>query len=203
VSEGDWRVRLRMPADGHDRAPARRAGSPVRAGSPGTAAAVPTAPHGTAAASREASAIASGPRGSEAVRSPDAHPPRPRAVAVAPAVGVYRPRPGLAVGARVRTGDRLGVVDVLGVPHDVLAPADGVVGGSYVEPGDGVEYAQELIRIELAAGAVSDGKAPPGASGAVTDGQAPAGAATTSGDAEIAAADPGTAGPDPVPGGPR
>jgi biotin carboxyl carrier protein len=159
VREGDWRVRLRMPADGHDRAPARRAGSPVRSGGPGTAAAAPTTPHAAAASSREAAAIASGPRGSDAVRSSEDHPPRPRAVAVAPAVGVYRPRPGLAVGSRVRTGDRLGVVDVLGVPHDVLAPADGVVGGSYVEPGDGVEYGQELIRIELASAAVVDASA--------------------------------------------
>lgn len=157
VSEGDWRVRLRMPLDGHDHAPARRAGSPLRAGSRGTAVVASTAPHGSGAASREASATASGPRGSDAVRSAEAHPPRPRAVAVAPAVGVYRPRPGLAVGSRVRAGDRLGVVDVLGVPQHVLAPADGVVGGSYVEPGDGVEYGQELIRIELATGTAADG----------------------------------------------
>ncbi len=65
-------------------------------------------------------------------------------------MGIFRPREGVAVGGRVRSGDRLGVVDVLGVPHDVLAPADGVVGGSYVEPGEGVEYGQELVRIELA-----------------------------------------------------
>jgi len=163
VREGDWRVRLRMAADGPDRAPMRRAGSPVRAGSPGTAAVVATAPHGAAGTPREAAATASGPRGSDAVRSSEAHPPRPRAVAVAPAVGVYRPRPGLAVGSRVRTGDRLGVVDVLGVPHDVVAPADGVVGGSYVEPGDGVEYGQELIRIELASAAVAGEPTTPGA----------------------------------------
>jgi biotin carboxyl carrier protein len=167
VREGDWRVRLRMPADGPDRASPRRAGATVRTGSPGTAAGAPTTPHGAAPAPREAAAVASGPRGSDAVRSPEGHPPRPRAVAVAPAVGVYRPRPGLAVGSRVRTGDRLGVVDVLGVPHDILAPADGVVGGSYVEPGDGVEYGQELVRIELASAVAADVPAGPAGSAPV------------------------------------
>jgi acetyl-CoA carboxylase biotin carboxyl carrier protein len=202
VREGDWRVRLRMPADGPDRAPSRRAGAPVRAGGPGTSSAAPAAPHGAAATPREAEATASGPRGSDAVRSADAHPPRPRAVAVSPAVGVYRPRPGLAVGSRVRTGDRLGVVDVLGVPHDVLAPSDGVVGGSYVEPGDGVEYGQELIRIELASTVTGDARTTAG-----TPGAAPAPTVDAAPPARAAAAAPASA-PDapaepavtPVPG---
>jgi biotin carboxyl carrier protein len=209
VREGDWRVHLRMPSDGGDRTPTRRAGAAVRTGSPGAVAAGHATPHATAAAPREAAAVASGPRGRDADRTPEAHPPRPRAVAVSPAVGVYRPRPGLAVGSRVRTGDRLGVVDVLGVPHDVLAPADGVVGGSYVEPGDGVEYGQELIRIELASAIVAAEHAAPAT--------APTPAAPA---AELApAAEPGagrpapaaeaapTAGPapaaDPGPGGSR
>ncbi len=37
------------------------------------------------------------------------------------------------------------------MPHDVLSPEDGIVGSSYVEEGEGVEYGQELVRIELAA----------------------------------------------------
>ena len=40
---------------------------------------------------------------------------------------------------------------MLGVPQEVVAPADGVVGASLVEPGEAVEYGQELIVIELAA----------------------------------------------------
>jgi biotin carboxyl carrier protein len=48
-------------------------------------------------------------------------------------------------------GDRLGAVDLLGVPQEVVAPADGIVGASLVEPGQAVEYGQELIVIELAA----------------------------------------------------
>jgi pyruvate/2-oxoglutarate dehydrogenase complex dihydrolipoamide acyltransferase (E2) component len=39
---------------------------------------------------------------------------------------------------------------MLGIPQEVVAPADGVVGASLVEPGDAVEYGQELIVIEFA-----------------------------------------------------
>ena len=70
-------------------------------------------------------------------------------VAKSPAVGVFQPRKDLAVGMRVRAGDRLGTVDVLGVREDVIAPVDGVIGSSLAEAGEAVEYGQELIRIEL------------------------------------------------------
>jgi biotin carboxyl carrier protein len=43
-------------------------------------------------------------------------------------------------------------VDMLGVPQDVLAPADGIVTQTLVDPGDGVEYGQELVVIELMTG---------------------------------------------------
>jgi biotin carboxyl carrier protein len=72
-------------------------------------------------------------------------------VATSPAVGFYRPRPDLAAGARVRAGDRLGSIDVLGVPQELVAPADGLVGASLVDPGDPVEYGQEVVEIELLA----------------------------------------------------
>ncbi len=73
-----------------------------------------------------------------------------RAIATSPAVGVYQPRKDLSVGARVRAGDRLGFVDLLGVPQEVVAPVDGLVGASLVEAGEAVEYGQELVVIELA-----------------------------------------------------
>jgi hypothetical protein len=38
---------------------------------------------------------------------------------------------------------------MLGVPQEVVAPADGVVGAGYADPGDAVEYGQELVAIEL------------------------------------------------------
>jgi len=70
-------------------------------------------------------------------------------MATSPAVGVFQPRKDIAVGGKVRAGDRIGFVDVLGVREDVVAPIDGVIGVSLVEPGEAVEYGQELIRIEL------------------------------------------------------
>ncbi|HXG40120.1 MAG TPA: hypothetical protein VNJ28_04185 [Candidatus Limnocylindrales bacterium] len=87
--------------------------------------------------------------------APDREPAEPRrsdlhrAVVTSPAVGIYQPRRDLSPGSRVREGDRLGFVDVLGVPQDVVAPADGVVGASLAEPGQPVEYGQELLAIEL------------------------------------------------------
>ncbi|MEX1169807.1 MAG: hypothetical protein WEE50_06675, partial [Chloroflexota bacterium] len=53
-------------------------------------------------------------------------------------------------GTRVRAGDRLGMVDMLGVPQEVVAPTDGLVGASLVEAGEAVEYGQELVVIEFA-----------------------------------------------------
>jgi pyruvate/2-oxoglutarate dehydrogenase complex dihydrolipoamide acyltransferase (E2) component len=50
---------------------------------------------------------------------------------------------------RVRSGDRIGFVDVLGVHQDVVAPVDGLIGSSLAEAGEAVEYGQELVRIDL------------------------------------------------------
>ena len=65
-------------------------------------------------------------------------------------MGIFTPGSRAASGTRVRAGDSLGSVNVLGVPQDVLAPVDGIVGSTLVEDGTAVEYGQELIRIELA-----------------------------------------------------
>jgi biotin carboxyl carrier protein len=86
-----------------------------------------------------------------------------RVVATSPAVGIYQPRPDLSPGTRVRNGDRIGSVNMLGVPQEVVAPADGVIGASFAEPGDAVEYGQELVSIELVtsvaeSGDISDGR---------------------------------------------
>ncbi len=132
VREGGWRVRLRMPADARA---ARRATGPGRGSHPAPAA------HATPAV--RPAAPASAP-----VAAPE---PPTRAVATSPAVGFYRPLPEVAAGARVRTGDRLGTIDVLGVPQEVVSPVDGIVGANLVEPGDPVEYGQEIVEIELLA----------------------------------------------------
>jgi acetyl-CoA carboxylase biotin carboxyl carrier protein len=82
-----------------------------------------------------------------------------RTIATSPAVGVYQPRPDARPGTRVQAGDRLGVVDMLGVPQEVVAPIDGIVGISLVEPGQAVEYGQELVVIDPPD---NDGPAGPG-----------------------------------------
>jgi acetyl-CoA carboxylase biotin carboxyl carrier protein len=130
VREGQWRVRLRRPVGG--RMPATQH--------------APARDRATRAADR-----------TERAERPERGPERPtddsRATATSPAVGVYRPRRDLAVGDRVQAGDPLGAVDMLGIPHEVLAPADGVVGASLVESGDAVEYGQGLLLIEVTAAA--------------------------------------------------
>jgi acetyl-CoA carboxylase biotin carboxyl carrier protein len=71
-----------------------------------------------------------------------------RGIATSPAVGIYQPRADLTPGTRVRAGDRLGIVDMLGVAQEVVAPSDGVIGASLAEPGQAVEYGQDLIVVD-------------------------------------------------------
>lgn len=154
VREDDWRIRLRRPAPTiaavqaaaparageqretrHDRA--ERADRPSRAG----------APHHAAGLVRVS--VAEGSNGNGA--GPSGQPgtaARRELVATSPAVGVYQPRPEIRTGSRVRAGDRLAFVDLLGVPQDVVAPADGVVTRTLVDAGEGVEYGQDLILVE-------------------------------------------------------
>jgi biotin carboxyl carrier protein len=135
VREGSWRVRLRRPG-----------------GAPST----PT----VSTRERRPGERSSGERGadrpSERAGRTLHHPFEPatartetRNVATSPAVGIYQPRAELPAGTRVRAGDRLGAVDMLGVAQEVVAPVDGIVGASLVEPGDAVEYGQELLVIEF------------------------------------------------------
>lgn len=160
IREGDWKLRLRRPAPSGasygrrtgDRAPSEKA-SRAQPGHEG---------HGHAPAALEshrAPATAQS-NGSESPNLAAVGPGRSaegrtdgsddRSVATSPAVGVFQPAATAVAGAKVRSGDRLGVVEVLGVPHEVLAPADGTVATALVEGGHAVEYGQELIRIELA-----------------------------------------------------
>jgi biotin carboxyl carrier protein len=134
VREGAWRVRLRRPGGAPAGARDRRA-------------------------SDRTGAERSSERGHERPpRAQHLHPhPEPasmarsdlRNIATSPAVGIFQPRKDLSSGSRVRAGDRLGAVDMLGVAQEVVAPIDGVVGTSLVEAGDAVEYGQELITIEF------------------------------------------------------
>jgi len=68
-------------------------------------------------------------------------------------VGVYMSltEPGVPplvrVGDAVDEGQTIGFVDVLGVAHDVCAPADGVVERLLVHDGEIVEYGQPLAEV--------------------------------------------------------
>ncbi|MEO6206575.1 MAG: hypothetical protein ABIP77_01315 [Candidatus Limnocylindrales bacterium] len=135
VSEGAWRVRLRrergaQAPSGRDK---RRGGDRER----------------STGGDRERGDAGSDRPGHHQVQSSSTRTDT-RTVATSPAVGIYRPRAELAAGTRVRAGDRIGAVDMLGVAQEVVAPADGIVGASLAQGGDAVEYGQELIVIEFA-----------------------------------------------------
>ncbi|MEA2518485.1 MAG: Biotin-requiring enzyme [Chloroflexota bacterium] len=161
VGEDAWTVRVRRPADSTS-AQSRRASDRASRSQPGHSG------HGHAPAGVEAhpSSNGSGPAPSGDGR--DAAAPRGggsssgaahRAVATSPAVGVFQPRTEITPGSRVRNGDRLGAVDMLGIPQEVVAPVDGILGATLVEAGQAVEYGQDLIVIELVARPVDRGEA--------------------------------------------
>jgi acetyl-CoA carboxylase biotin carboxyl carrier protein len=118
VRESGWRIRLRRP---NGEAP----------------------PHGHAATTTAPAHRTTG--------SGDGHAPRrepPRGLITSPGVGYFSPRSGLAAGARLRRGDVIGAVDVLGVRQEVVSPIDGVLKELEVEPGGAVEYGQPIGRVE-------------------------------------------------------
>lgn len=140
VREGEWKARLRRPSgpDGHKTS---GHGSTDGQAASGTAARGAAIKVGRAAAEERERLAREEKAALETANLP--------IVATSPAVGIYQPRKDLAVGLKVRAGDRLGTVDVLGVREDVVAPVDGLIGTSLVEAGEAVEYGQELVRIEL------------------------------------------------------
>jgi acetyl-CoA carboxylase biotin carboxyl carrier protein len=162
VRQDGWRVRLRRPADGVARGDRRPAGGAARS-QPGHAGhghgPLPTEGHRGARASASTNGagpgqqVPVGPGPGMAAAVPTAGP----AVAVSPAVGVFRPNPDTTAGRRVRAGDPLGVVDVLGVPQEVVAPVDGILGEQLVNGGEAVEYGQDLVVIEFSEAPAMDG----------------------------------------------
>jgi biotin carboxyl carrier protein len=154
VREGTWRVRLRMPADGHAagvrRSPSGRQGA--------RAADQPRGEHSrtdAAGIAAAATGTATGAAGTGHATATPGHAPEAtsaagpsRVVATSPAVGYFRPRADLRAGTKVRAGDRIGSVDVLGIGQDLVAPADGLIGATLVEAGEPVEYGQAVIVLE-------------------------------------------------------
>ena len=146
VREGTWRVRLRMPADGHAagvrRSPSGRQGARAADGSRGEHSHTDAAGTGGSAGSGHATA-ASGHAPEDATAAGPS-----RVVATSPAVGYFRPWADLRAGTKVRAGDRIGSVDVLGIGQDLVAPGDGLIGVTLVEAGEPVEYGQAVIVLE-------------------------------------------------------
>src|SRR5664280_1060261 len=139
VRESGWKARLRKPAGVNE---ARRSAAKASAESHaahGHAPGRPAASHGRGSEDRDA-------RREDGEEAAEAEPGL--VAATSPAVGVYHPRRDLTVGMRVRAGDRIGWVDVLGVQQDVLVPVDGLIGSSLAEAGEAVEYGQGLVRLD-------------------------------------------------------
>ncbi len=157
VREGDWRVRLRRPG-GTAATRERRPGDRERAGRSGAGpGGVHPAVGLTAVGPGRDGRDGGGHRDGVASRDGTSGRDDRRTVASSPAVGIFQPRTEIRAGTKVRAGDRLGSVDMLGIAQEVVAPADGVVGASLVEPGDAVEYGQDLIVIEFASATPTDG----------------------------------------------
>ena len=156
VSQDGWRLRLRKPLDR-----VSSTGDPP----PGSAAATRGAKGDR---SRDGSRDGSPAKGvGRPERGSERTEPARRAI-TSPAVGTFHPRAGSGLGRAVRAGDVVGHVEVLGVPQEVLAPFDGTLGRVLVEPGQVVEYGEQLMRIESAhsgsPSAEPDGTSPGGPS---------------------------------------
>jgi biotin carboxyl carrier protein len=120
VRENGWRVRLRKPlADGAAQAAQQQQQS--------------RQPHPLMAAGAGSQG---GPRDAS------------RGMVSSPAVGYFAPRSGVEVGAKVRSGDLVGYIDVLGVRQDVVSPIDGSVRAFEVQSGQAVEYGQPIAHVE-------------------------------------------------------
>jgi acetyl-CoA carboxylase biotin carboxyl carrier protein len=135
IREGDWRIRVRRPA-----------------GAPAPTASIrrterPRSPRdGTLAE----------PRTAHPVSVPIDDDPT-QAVATSPAVGMFKA--SVRPGSRVTAGDRIGIVDLLGIPQDVVAPIDGTLVELLVESGSAVEYGEPVATLEGAtAPAVTSGE---------------------------------------------
>jgi acetyl-CoA carboxylase biotin carboxyl carrier protein len=124
VREGDWKIRVRRPVTG-GAAPAPRRSERPRLG-----------------AASHAEPRAAKPAASQTAAQPDAR----RSVVTSPAVGIFRP--GVTVGTVVRAGDRIAVVDLLGIPQDVSAPIDGTLVEVFAQAGEAVEYGEEVAVVE-------------------------------------------------------
>jgi acetyl/propionyl-CoA carboxylase alpha subunit len=109
-------------------------------------------------------------------------------MATSPAVGIFRPE--VAVGARVRAGDRVGVVDLLGIPQDVPSPMDGILVEVFPAAGEAVEYGEAIAAVEAEVPQAPVDATDPDAADTSDDGESSEAAGAAAADvAGIAAAD--------------
>jgi acetyl-CoA carboxylase biotin carboxyl carrier protein len=104
-----------------------------------------------------ASAVAPAPAAAPApTPAPAADPQKRQHMVVSPFVGTFyrAASPGadsfVEVGARVRKGQTLCIVEAMKLMNEIEAEVDGVVAEILAENGQAVEYGQPLFRIELA-----------------------------------------------------
>lgn len=91
------------------------------------------------------------PRSGAPARAAAAGPDQPElngSVARSTAVGYFTPSRDLVPGHSVQAGDALGVIDVLGIGQEVVAPEDGIIANVLAEDGQAVEYGQALAEID-------------------------------------------------------
>jgi len=91
-------------------------------------------------------------------------PPAAAAVKVtSPVVGVLRGGGALpAVGARVKPGQVLAVVEAMKVPNEIVSPVEGTVSDVLVREGSPVEYGQTLFLILAEGGGTDEDETPVG-----------------------------------------
>jgi acetyl-CoA carboxylase biotin carboxyl carrier protein len=170
VREGEWRIRLRRSAPPSPGAP-RRAERP-RLGSHADRDA-----RGREGSSASPAAAASGP-----VAIGGEHPSAGRRTRVtSPAVGVFRAEKG--TGTRVRAGDRIASVDLLGIGQDVTSPIDGIVIEVLAQEGEAVEYGEEVAAVQADVTVDTDGAAVEAPAAHTSDGPGEPGEADEPGEA--------------------
>ena len=75
----------------------------------------------------------------------------PMLLITAPLVGVFgHVKPLVGLGARVKEGQVVGIIEAMKLVSDIKSPADGVVTNVLVEDGLPVEFGQALFEIRLA-----------------------------------------------------
>lgn len=104
------------------------------------------------------------PQSSPAQKMAQATPELPSAKITSPIVGTFRrsltkDRPPIVVeGTHVKAGDRVGIVECMKIPNDVIAHENGVITKVLLEDGHVVEYGQPIFELSTSENASVNGK---------------------------------------------